>query len=988
MRKIAVFICLCLSGKEAYSQSEAFSPTVIPPATAEIIKFIDHPVDLAYGLASVEIPLYVIKQGDIEIPLSIKYHGAGLKVNELNNRIGSGWSLDFGPSLGRKINNMPDDYCYMRNGGWKKYRDRLTYLRYLAEGVEDEYPDVYYYKLLSNSGKFVFNRGSSSDYKDPVIETIPFEPVKVTTANNNTDLSAFNIWDDKGYFYRFGVSLKGSGIYAYDRNASSFCTSWKIMEVVSPDKADTVSFGYTKEDYNIYLPSIDDYVTVEDIYKATPGYIDMDRAVKYYGIQYLKFPFMTERTGASRVRVSNILEDEKNEVSCYSPPEYATPSANTLSHERYLTSVESRTVRVDIFKAAGSVTNHIEKITVTDKATNKVIKTIEFTHSAFNPPAENPYSKKKLDEIRIYGENHRLDQTYSFDYYNPQGVPAANCRGVDHWGYYTGINPSTAVPLQEIDCLYYHEDGGWAGSDTRHLQIGSAGKSPNDCSQYGLLKSVTFPTGRKSTFHYEQNRRKDYDGAVKLTGGNRIGKIEEFDPVSGATVTRTFKYGLNEDGGGYISREVTLDDYMYEYLNYGYPGDMESYTLADITRIRIYTPTPLNNLFFQNGAVVCYDYVTEYVDGKGKTEYVYDVGGGSSSSRIPGTTLVADIESGWMRGKLLQKTEYKYNPKTSDYCPIRMETNEYAFYKNKSIPFGMCYAAARSRYPDFPDNVLKSEGYVLPGEYGLSYHASYSISTGCNRLTKQTIRTFDENKTSTKSIVYVYGNPDHMYPTRETVQADPHPVVTDYKYPQDLTFADSREEAGRTGLINNNILSTVLLAEKSVSGKTWFTKTKYLNTDSNPIPRAVSISEGPGLNRLRMKQRVDKFDVMGNPVQITDNEKTSVYLWGYGGRRLIAEIRNATYAEVSASLGQPVINRMLTGLFPGVSDLLSLNDLRTRLPDALVTTLEYKPSVGISRITDPRGKCTNYEYDHAGRLSKVLDHENNILEEYQYNYCQ
>lgn len=64
---------------------------------------------------------------------------------------------------------------------------------------------------------------------------------------------------------------------------------------------------------------------------------------------------------------------------------------------------------------------------------------------------------------------------------------------------------------------------------------------------------------------------------------------------------------------------------------------------------------------------------------------------------------------------------------------------------------------------------------------------------------------------------------------------------------------------------------------------------------------------------------------------------------------LIAEIRNATYAEVSASLGQSVINRMLTGLFPGVSDLLSLNNLRTRLPGALVTTLEYKPSVGISR---------------------------------------
>ena len=989
MRKIAVFIGLCLTGTGAYSQSGAFAPTVIPPTTAEIIKFIDHPVDLAYGLVGVEIPLYTIKQGDVEIPLLIKYHGEGLKVNELNNGIGSGWSLDFGPSLGRKINNMPDDHYYMNNGGWKKYRDRLAYLRYLAEGGEDEYPDVYYYKLLSNSGKFVFNRGSSLDYKDPVIETIPFDPVKITTSNNNTDLSAFNIWDDKGYFYRFGVSLKGSGIYAYDRNASSHSTSWKIMEVVSPNKIDTVSFRYTTEDFNIYLPSIDDYVTVEDIYRADPGYIGIDRAVKYYDIQNLKFPFMTERTGTSRARVYNILEDEKNEVSCYSPPEYATPSGNTLSRQRYLTYIDSKTVRVDVFMLAFPYARLIEKMTVTDKATNKVIKTIEFTHSAFSPPAVDQYSKMKLDEVRIYGENHRLDQTYCFDYYNPKGVPAANCKGVDHWGYYTGINPSSGVPFQEIDCLHYYENAGWATTDTRYLQIGSAGKSPNNCSQYGLLKSVTFPTGRKSTFYYEQNQQKDYDGIVTVTGGNRIGKIEEFDPVSGTTLTRTFKYGLNEDGGGYISREATLDDYVYEYLNYGYPSGLMGYELADITRVRVYTPTPLNNLFFQNGAVVCYDRVTEYVDGKGKTEYVFDVSRGSSSSRIPGTTLVIDIESGWMQGKLLQKSEYRYNPKTDDYYPIKKETNEYATYKNKSIPFAVCYASARSRYPNFPDDVLKSQGSVLPGEYGFSYHTGYSISTGCDRLTRRTIQTFDDARISTQNIVYVYGNQDHMYPTRETVQADPYPVLTDYKYPQDMTFSDSQEEAGRTGLINNNILSAQLLTEKTASGKTWFTKTKYLLTpESQLIPRAVSISEGPGLNQLRMKQRVDRFDMMGNPVQITDNEKTTVYLWGYGGHQLIAEIKNATYAQISAQLGQSTINRMLTGLFPSVSDLLSLNNLRAQLTGALVTTLEYKPSVGISRITDPRGESTTFEYDHAGRLSKVLDHENNILEEYQYNYCQ
>lgn len=76
--KIAVFICLCLSGRKLILNRKAFSPTVIPPATAEIIKFIDHPVDLAYGL-TVECPC-TSSAGDIK-PLD-KIPQAGLKANE------------------------------------------------------------------------------------------------------------------------------------------------------------------------------------------------------------------------------------------------------------------------------------------------------------------------------------------------------------------------------------------------------------------------------------------------------------------------------------------------------------------------------------------------------------------------------------------------------------------------------------------------------------------------------------------------------------------------------------------------------------------------------------------------------------------------------------------------------------------------------------------------------------------------------------------
>jgi len=53
---------------------------------------------------------------------------------------------------------------------------------------------------------------------------------------------------------------------------------------------------------------------------------------------------------------------------------------------------------------------------------------------------------------------------------------------------------------------------------------------------------------------------------------------------------------------------------------------------------------------------------------------------------------------------------------------------------------------------------------------------------------------------------------------------------------------------------------------------------------------------------------------------------------------------------------------------------------------ALVVLLTYKPLVGMTVMTDPRGRTTTYEYDDFGRLEIVKDHEGKLLEEYQYHY--
>jgi YD repeat-containing protein len=42
--------------------------------------------------------------------------------------------------------------------------------------------------------------------------------------------------------------------------------------------------------------------------------------------------------------------------------------------------------------------------------------------------------------------------------------------------------------------------------------------------------------------------------------------------------------------------------------------------------------------------------------------------------------------------------------------------------------------------------------------------------------------------------------------------------------------------------------------------------------------------------------------------------------------------------------------------------------------------------VGITSVTDPRGKTVYYKYDEFNRLEFVKDNEENILSKNQYNY--
>ncbi len=173
-------------------------------------------------------------------------------------------------------------------------------------------------------------------------------------------------------------------------------------------------------------------------------------------------------------------------------------------------------------------------------------------------------------------------------------------------------------------------------------------------------------------------------------------------------------------------------------------------------------------------------------------------------------------------------------------------------------------------------------------------------------------------------------------------------------------------------------------------------KTDYQDSDGRVLPTSESRTESQSLlsgsnyvNFYRTITAFGQYSSNANPRSVTTDEGTTVILWGYGGMYPIVVIKGCSYAQVLAILGSSFIDTIENKVQPSSSDLLTLNTLRSSLPEANVTTVTYMPLVGITSITDARGFCTYYTYDASSRLVEEFFMENGIkrqLKKYTYNY--
>lgn len=243
---------------------------------------------------------------------------------------------------------------------------------------------------------------------------------------------------------------------------------------------------------------------------------------------------------------------------------------------------------------------------------------------------------------------------------------------------------------------------------------------------------------------------------------------------------------------------------------------------------------------------------------------------------------------------------------------------------------------------------------------------------------------------------YGYNNINLLKNYTKTVDSKSNTIEESIKYPVDFTLSlYSEMKANHMVNMPIEVVGKVNTIEVKRLNKTYY---KDLTKTKNMILLGKIETSYSGVSGLSTDVSFEQYDSKGNIQQmITFDGISSVYLWGYNYQYPIAEIKNVTYTQIVAVLGQTLIDRVASASVPSDSDMLAINALRNNtstLKDIQIMTYTYKPLVGMLSVTDPSGITTYYDYDDFGRLKETYIYKDNVvstankqtIQKYDYHY--
>ncbi|NTE04327.1 hypothetical protein G6M26_06380 [Agrobacterium tumefaciens] len=362
----------------------------------------------------------------------------------------------------------------------------------------------------------------------------------------------------------------------------------------------------------------------------------------------------------------------------------------------------------------------------------------------------------------------------------------------------------------------------------------------------------------------------------------------------------------------------------------------------------------------------------------------------------------------WNRGLLLSEKMYGQDSR------LLKETNmDYEIYTPHKKNPQYVYGLRKARMSNYKPYTSTCWGPTY-GLYRFDVVVYYPVITNVAKVLKEmTIKEYSNNEitTITKSNLYNGNqlNPSSIFATNSRGER----LIEEFKYVNDFSQVSPVDPISN-GIINlrtRNIIKPLevssYIADGDGTNKRLKSSLLYLYNPNMSVVDSIMVTEASETllnfqqasienvftkdSHYRTRSIADRYDPQNNNLLESHalGAPKQCLIWSYNRRYIIAEIKNTEYSILENILGGPTVISDFSSSIPTdeqVAAFVRLLRNSTSLKNAQITSYTYKPLVGITSMTDPKGMTTYYEYDNFGRLKWLKDQHGNILKENTYHY--
>ncbi len=600
------------------------------PNVSTLGQYGDIPVNGYTGQPNITIPLYEVVEGDIRLPLSLRYDLSSVKPNRHAGLVGFGWQLSYGGQITRIVRGGMDEKQTAAGYGcgYYDYRGKVNeindanklrelqeyYMKSIGEKEEEGYElcaDEFFFNFCGYSGKFFLKPdGTWAVVSDDDIQ-VEFDTVNgfINTDELDVEIYSKNAWTQKKwcnrYFHQFTLATPDGTRYTFGgKNAVEYSipyynqansdltpTTWFLTRIENT-AGRVVTIEYSRgtpvcelkyAPFDILSNGILEGEMVQAVGNAAltghllfPVYPDSIMA------EFVKVRFHRYKVEDNDVNIEFLARKENGLFDPYDP--------SNLSGARY-------NIFFDITESSDlkQVRNDLEKELLGEKLyaieINQGWKESDYYYAALNDTLNKTiyfdYQDGSMKLLTHITERRERFHEYLSSIYG--GGKAYLVRDMPDYpsdytpkdyrfAYYDGKNIPLNFGLSTEDEWGYWNGGTNSFSD-RASTIISRKSSNTNAARTGTLKEIVYPTGGKSVFEYGMNQyskviNPDFislDESKSGTGGGlRVESITTYDRDGSFAGCKKYHYtdSYSPAGGEGKSSGILKSRAVYKTLFY------------------------------------------------------------------------------------------------------------------------------------------------------------------------------------------------------------------------------------------------------------------------------------------------------------------------------------------------------------------------------------------------------------------------------------